>query len=394
MSEKSLLNIVWNSQNFPIDVGQNLIGLHWKGPRSLSPAEIHASVREVVHGSDGLYKIAASQLMVGDDRVALPISGKSSLILPILIPLIHELEQIGVKTKNLVIICEQNEFDDLKTALRPELLVVIHNAPNIQDWSYLASTQAGTRVYLNRNMLDSDVIIPVIAAEPHGDGMKKGFLHGLWPTFSDFQTQKALQLKYRENPKKRKQVLKEIQEVLWLGGFHLAVTVIPGADGPASVVAGRPSDIQKMVYPQINTNWNCNTQQTDAQNVLLSAYGNSNAKIGWAELLQVIKNTLLLRKFNQVVLSLDLEETAIDSLASLATHGETISDRSAQRLFRKLLKLASDQKIYILSNIPESITDDLNLIHLESQKELANLLNRSRGQWLLIEQADRVRIQN
>ena len=81
-------------------------------------------------------------------------------------------------------------------------------------------------------------------------------------------------------------------------------------------------------------------------------------------------------------------------MASLATQGETISDRSAQRLFRKLLKLASDQKIYILSNIPESITDDLNLIHLESQKELANLLNRSRGQWLLIEQADRVRIQN
>jgi hypothetical protein len=213
-------------------------------------------------------------------------------------------------------------------------------------------------------------------------------MQGLWPNFSDSETRIQLAEKFRKN---RKQVLKEIQEVLWLGGFHLAVAIIPGSGGVASLISERPGDIQKRVYPAVNTLWNCNTEESEADRLILSAFGDFHSGIDLKSLSQVIKSAANFEHFKQVVLNLWIDANALEALEGFVRGNPISPDNHLISCLRKLANIASNQKVYILSNIPEELTDELNLIHLESPKELANLVNRSSAQWMIIENANRVR---
>ena len=388
MSAKSHLNIVWDNQSYPLEFESSAVGYHWKGPKALTDQELRTKVQEIVHGAIGRSQIAASQLLVGDDRVAIPVHGDSSLILPLLNALIEELQIAGVKAEGFVILCDASELDAIKASIKPNIQVTAHNPTAIEERAYLASTQAGSRIYLNRHMLDTDVIIPLIAAEPHGEGPRKGYMQGLWPNFSDSETRIQLAEKFRKN---RKQVLKEIQEVLWLGGFHLAVAVIPASGGVAALISERPGDIQKRVYPAVNTLWNCNAEESEADRLILSALGDSHSGIDIKSLSQVIKSAANFEHFKQVVLNLWIDANTLEALEGFVRGTPASPDNHLISCLKKLADIAVNQKVYILSNIPEELTDELNLIHLDSPKELGNLVNRSSAQWLIIENANRVR---
>ena len=93
----------------------------------------------------------------------------------------------------------------------------------------------------------------------------------------------------------------------------------------------------------------------------------------------------------QVVLNLWIDANTLEALEGFVRGTQASPDNHLISCLRKLADIAANQKVYILSNIPEELTDELNLIHLESPKELGNLVNRSSAQWIIIENANRVR---
>lgn len=383
LSENREVTIAWDDSFFGLSVDSSQIGSRFQGPVSLADDMLVESIRRIVSGPLSIAPVTVQDLLIGDDQVAIPVSGSPALVLLALKPLIEQLVSVGIPHSCIRVVCMPEDLPEYRSALPSDIQVDPHDSTLTDQKAYLASTRAGTRIYLNRNLLDSDIVIPLIVAEPVGQGPRMGYLSGFWPMFSDDETRSSLKNRFSDNPKN---VRKEVSEVLWLSGLHLAIVAVPAARGLASVQAIAPAKVQKMTHKLVRDGWNINLSG-DHTNVLLTFESDSPEHLDHIALNKYLDLALRFSKTaDKVALVFQFPSSELDQLNRL--HPSKL-----QKLpwIKTLSRIGELTKLFCLSNLPDEIVDHCDIFALEAPSELARLVERNNN-WLIVENANRARL--
>lgn len=263
--------------------------------------------------------------------------------------------------------------------------VLTHDASDPNQLAYLATTDAGETVFLNRVLIDADVVLPIgslrrESTEYHG-------IHGsLYPTFS---TQKAI-LRYRspdslQPHSKQKQVLdREVNEVAWLLGVMFTVQVVPaGGDLVLHLLAGQPPVVRAQGRQLYRDAWTDHVPRH--ANLVVAAIEGGSLQQTWQNFGRALAAAIpLVEEDGAIAVCCDLASKPGLGIQCLA---DAESREIALRIIRKsrpddtlpVLQLARAQEkatVYLLSQLEAALVEQLDMAPIAASAELLRLVHR------------------
>lgn len=180
-----------------------------------------------------------------DDHVAIVLDEELPRLAELLVPLLEHIRSAGVAPECMTLLCppsssRQAWIDDLPDDFQ-DVRVEVSDPDDRRRMAYLAATQKGKRLYLNRTLVESDQIV-VLSGRRYDPLLGYSGAEGsLYPALSDRETQREMSQHVNLGvpevtpwPAQR-----AATETAWLLGAPFFVQVIESSgDGVAQVVAG------------------------------------------------------------------------------------------------------------------------------------------------------------
>ena len=331
-------------------------------------------------------------MLVPDDHVAIALDSKlpdASTVLAALLPSVRQ--AIGQESE-ISVVATPGGHPGLAEGLPAGINVVVHDPEDKTQLAYLASSQAGRRIYLNRLLTDADAVIPVgeIGFDP-AIGYR-GPWSVLFPGLSNVETREdyaKLPPEPFRSPIDRDslELMEESTEAGWLVGSHFAIGVVPGSSGFAEIVAGLSTSVRDQGIDILDRAWDF---RADSQAELVvagigrpgSATTLDDLAAGIDAAVQLVQNggkiVVLSRALGEIGPSLQRLIGAGDprrGVAALRGH-EGDEDYSVAARLNKAMAWAD---IYLLSALDPQVVEDLSMIPLGRAQEAARLVASSRS---------------
>ncbi len=361
---------------FPIDPAC-MIG-EWHGPKGRATAEIAAEVRSRLDSPLGFP--ALSTAVVPGDRVVIAIEPTLPEIRPILEVVCEILEQAGVNREEITVLATTKPvlaWDDL---LPTGITGIVHDPDDRTQLAYLAATEAGRRVYLNRKAVDADFLL---AIGPLGhDRMlgPQGPWTTLFPGLSDAETLQAFRSVSTEGQSSTL-AMRESAEVSWLVGNQFQIGVVPGSEGIVSIVAGIADAVRDEGMKQYAEAWSFRVPER--ADLVIAGVGQAGEPSSLQDLAAAFgaatglvrrggKIAVLSRAEGEIgpalqhLIGTDEPRSAVASLKG----AETEADFPVAMAIAKALAWAD---LYLLSNLGEDAMEDLGFIPLNRPEEALKL---------------------
>ncbi len=272
----------------------------------------------------------------------------------------------------------------------------MHDPTDDQGIGYLASTSDGERIYLAREVLNADFVLPIgrLAFDPVQG--RRSAMSSFYPGLSNTEAfAKSRGMGHSElGPDDERPLGQRIQEIGWLLGVQFAMQVMPsnGHGGAAAVLAGNPDSLTQRGRTVLDANWRVKFDQR-GETVLVSIPSSADDVSGWEQLGDALEaaSRLIVREGRIIVLS-DLAADAGPGIQMLR------SCRSAKAALQPLRResppdlVAASQiaaaadwaSVYLLSKLPSQAVEDTFFTPLESEAEVSRLLNTCDGIVVLV----------
>jgi nickel-dependent lactate racemase len=298
----------------------------------------------------------------------------------------------GCSPQQIQVVVAQEQLAGMQAALQAgcqeawstQITFVGHDPPDEQQHAYLTATKEGRPLYLQRNLCEADVVIPLGVARSAGLLNELG-VHGSWfPQFSNLETQQrffsAGNVQWETHQRRRRE---EIEEAAWLLGVHFVVQVLPGPAGAvAEVVCGEATEVARCLQAKTSVVWNWDLEtEVDAAVAVLDGPANQQSWRNVAQALQVAARVV--REGGSIILWTNITTPPGPALLSLM-HDE-LSAEEQQLILLKLhtadataAKLISQcletHRIFLRTELDDASTEDIGLGALHSVQELERLL--------------------
>jgi len=134
----------------------------------------------------------------------------------------------------------------VRKSLPENIELTIHSGKSRDDLRYLAANEAADPIYLNRRILDADLVIPIVVARKVDPLLAATSPGAVFPAFADYQSQARARIKETNitSHKSRRRTVSaddEATRVGWLVGLQWMVSVELTVDGkPGNVIVGTP----------------------------------------------------------------------------------------------------------------------------------------------------------
>ncbi|MGE5194476.1 MAG: lactate racemase domain-containing protein [Deltaproteobacteria bacterium] len=272
----------------------------------------------------------------------------------------------------------------LPEAIRREVQWTVHDPTDPKRHAYLAATARGERIYLARELVDADVVLSVgmIAYDPvlGYRGTNSVFYPGLSNTEAIARSRGEGHSEL--GPDDERPLRQIIDEIAWLLGTQFSVQVLPAAGGGAAdVVAGAYDSVFRKGRKLLAQHWR--VALAERADVVLAAVDADSAGHGWDQIgaaLATARN--LVAKGGKIVL---LSELDAEPEIGIELIRKSHSPRSALQPIRKQAPLdmipatqfasAADwARVYLVSRLPSGMVDELFMVPLENDREVAKLL--------------------
>jgi hypothetical protein len=396
----------------------------WHGPPGMSATAYEEAARRSV-GAPWDFP-PPRQMVVPGDHVTIALDSELEAPGPILRALIDELGHGGVARDEITIVCTPKAGSPPDSGEIPDGCVLeVHDPADSNQLAYLATTQDGRRVYLNRRVVDADVVIPVglFGRDLAGSGGIRGPWNVLFPGLSNLETRQRFGLGSpasrgkssgqdevenqaeedaptasrgrSQDSGKRKDpgigenvatdLLEEPIEVCWLLGSQLFVGVVPGVDGPADVIAGLLSSVQERGSQEFERLWGC--QVESRAGLVVAGIGRKGVESNLDDLVEGLECAArLVRHGGKIVLLSRATGPIGPSLRRLIEAGDPRKGLAAikgrgtapdNRLAVKLAGTLNWADVYLLSGLDPEVVDDLSMVALERPEEARRLVAAS-----------------
>ena len=272
--------------------------------------------------------------------------------------------------------------DQFPLHVQQQITVHVHDPADSSQISYIASTSGGERIYLNRLLSDADLIITVGIIAFDGLLGFRGTSSILFPTFSDIATQQSSQSQGHPEltPEQQRPFREMIDEVGWLLGTQFTVQAIPGAAGlPAEILAGLPEDVLTRGKELVERTWRVSVEEM-LEGAVISVPGGA---FGWKQLGQALENTTnIVQQGGRIVIVADLpipEGPAATMLRRCQDPEELLKPLRREPTvdsveFAQLIQALRRVRVYLLSQLPAELVEELGMIPVSDSAELQRLV--------------------
>ena len=359
-------------------------------PDARPPHDLADAVRRALAEPIGFPELARAT--TPGDRIAIALDSLMPRADEVAAAVVGCLVEAGVEADGITVLRSGLDVDAgasdpcrfLDEHTRRRVTLATHDPTRREEMAYLAATEAGEPILINRAIHDADLVLPVgclrgpTAAGYHG-------VHGpLFPTYSDvatlsrFRSPKALDGHGRHKAR----LIAEVDNVGWLLGVMLTVQVVPGpGDSILNVLAGEARTVQQRGRQLHDDAWG-HTVGRRAELVVAAIEGGPTEQT-WQQVGRAIDTAArLVEPDGAIALCCDLATEPGPALRQMAADPripieDDDNDRPDDALPAVQLGRAMDRsKVYLLSRLEPSSVEDLGMVPLGDSGELARLARR------------------
>jgi hypothetical protein len=340
-------------------------------------------------------------MVVPGDRVAIALDASLGGVEPVLNVLDDVLRQFGVEAAEVTVVATPGGGDSLSDQLPRAMALEVHDPRAQGRVAYLATTQEGRRIYLNRHLTDADVVIPVGRLGYDPILGYRGPWSVLFPSLSDQETCASYRQRMAEDPPGRISPhprLDEIFEVSWLLGTQFHLGLVPGVSGLAEAVAGLAEPVRDQGIKAVDRLWSF--QPPARAECVVVGIGTSELQAGIGELVEGLVTASRLVNHGGKIVALSRARGSIGpSLQRLIDAGDARNASAALRghdsdsdsvTGRRLAQVLAWADVYLLSGLDRQVVEDLSMVPLDHLDDARRLVTRS-SSCLLVSQADLTR---
>jgi nickel-dependent lactate racemase len=345
------------------------------------------------------------QALTPDDHVVMVVAEDIGRLAELMSPLLELLSSAGVQIANVTAVClartsgheDHSWRGDLPERFR-DVAVEVHDPAERRKLSYLASTKAGRRIYLNRTLVDADQLILVgrFGYDPvlgYGGGLADVF-----PALSDSATREELGSKPSDALPGApvRPAWNEAQEVGWLLGMPFLLQVIEGTgDGHCHILAGSAEAVTQEGHRLLEQRWRV-TVDHPVELVVAGMSGSpghqsiATVTRALANAARVVQPSGKIAVLSHAGPELGPGMRALRQLESVAQglmHARQHQLPDAVSVWQ-LAHAAQHAKLYLQSDIPMTTVEELFMIPLEQPHQVQRLIDAA-GSCIILPDAHR-----
>ena len=330
------------------------------------------------------------EIVVPGDRVTLALANELPRSATVVAAIIQELLDAGIEYDNISVLrsegdarlTQANPLRELPQGLREQIKVAVHDASERDCLGLLGVSHEDQPIYLARQIVDADVVLPVGVGKSTGS---LGYLgaHGtLFPTFADVETQRRLNstksVQSQAEMDRRRELAKEAS---WLLGVRMMVQLVPGAgDRLLHVLAGDADVVDRVARERCDEIWQCVT--AERASLVLATMPGCRQQQTWNNFARVLDSALRVVQDDGVIaVCCDLKAKPGTALKRI---GQMESLDSAERAIqqdcsddaltaKQLVRTLQHARVYLLSQLDEDVVESLGVAYVSCPEELVRL---------------------
>lgn len=334
------------------------------------------------------------QALVPGDRVVIALDTGTPQLGAVVAGVVQTLCSANIRAKDITVLGPHSDEDEdlrevvlagLSPEVAGEIQVAVHDLDGEGELSYLAATNDGHPIYLNRLLCDADVVLPVETARVDSSLGYLGFHACLYPALSDRDTQARFRVPAAMTVQLRQQRHREeANEVAWLLGIQFAVQIIPGpGDSILHVIAGQVDKIAERSQQLCREAWTYSVPQTAS--LVIAAIGGGVDQQNWENFGRALyAASHACAESGTIVLCTDLRCQPGPALQCLVGHGRSVdilnrlsNECSADAVSASLLIEACESKhVFLLSGLTEQTVEELGLGYISEPNDIIRLSHR------------------
>ncbi len=389
----------FGDESLDFEVADDRVVGRWEGPAAPPLDDLAKAVRAALEEPIGFPPLELAA--VPGDRVVIPFDGDPVDARRVLGPVAEILRRVEVGSITVVSMAAPPK--DLPDGLDWK----VHDPDDRAEVAYLASTQDGQRVYLNRLATDADLVLPIGVLGPDPGVGHRGPWSALYPGLSDRATQSRYRALVAPTPASAaapesegpKPGLEEVSEVAWLLGSQLQVGLLPGRSGIARVVAGLDAPLRAEAIEAIDGSWAFRVEER--ADLVVAGVGQAGKPTTIEDLAEGLANAAaLVRRGGKIVALAPASGPLGPAVKRLA--GAENPRAAANRLrgheadpdysaARKLAAAIAWADVYLYSGLDRDLVDDLAMVPLDRPEEARKLAGAA-ASCTFLSLADRTRV--
>jgi nickel-dependent lactate racemase len=271
---------------------------------------------------------------------------------------------------------------------REAVPIIAHDPDHRDGLSYLAANRDGDPIYIDRHLVDADVVLPIGCIRLPGSPGYFGVNTTLCPTFSDAATIDRFRAADADPSADEIAARRhEAEETAWLLGVMLTIQVVPAAAGGVlHVVAGTAESVERCGNALCKAAWEFEIPRR-AQLVVAAIEGAHDQQT-WGNVGRALAAaSRAVAEGGSIALCTELAAPPGPALQSISK-ARDLAD--AARQIRKQhqidasvaheLTAALDRgRVYLLSRLDEAIVEDLGMAPVQAAADIARLIQRHRS---------------
>jgi nickel-dependent lactate racemase len=371
----------------------------WQGPRPMDSSEVKERVLSALDNPVGFPALRLAA--VPGDRVVVPIVPEIPEASSILSAVCETLQGAGVAAGDIHVLAARAPREGWVESLPVGVTSSVHDPNNRAGMAYLASTQDGRRIYLNRLLTDADLVVPVGLLGYDSVFGYRGPWSLIFPALSDTDTLNSFRPRTSEAAPDRTHVrpaLSESAHVSWLLGCQFQVGIVPGVAGAAGMIAGAAEAVRDAGTLAVDEAWGFQPERR--AELVVAGIGRPGAPAGVDELAQGLATAARLVEHGGKIVVLSrvagpigaalrrLSETDEPRLGLPALKG--LQDEPDYAAAHQLANVLAWADVYLLSALPDDQVDALGMVAVSRPEEARKLAANSRSS-LFVSQADATR---
>jgi nickel-dependent lactate racemase len=358
-------------------------------PRRARPvpqiADVAGAVREALETPRNFPPLRRA--LTPEDRITVVVDDRLPQLGAMVNEILKYLTEAGVVSDSITLLspphARQAWIDQLSDSYQ-EVRTEVHDPADKQRLAYLASTRRGRRIYLNRSLVDADQTI-ILAGNRYDPQFGIADATSLvYPGLSDADTLRdtARQLSMDRPVEQATPLHNEAEEVIWLLGVPFFIHVIGGeGDSVAHVLGGTVESAPEAVR-LLNESWHV-TVDRPAHTVVALIKG-SGAQQDFASLAQAaLAASRVVEARGRIVFLTHSNPGISEGMAYLrqadnpAVAARIVQERQpADRVaLLEWLHAAGRAELYLLSDMDESVVEELFATPLQDARQVQRLLD-------------------
>ncbi len=290
---------------------------------------------------------------------------------------------------------------DLSSVLDDQVTLATHDPKNQQNMAFLGVSPYRHPVYLNRALVEADAVVLIAAAQLDSALGYHGLHASLYPTYSDelvlrrFRSPKAIE----PGDQCDDRIRREVETVGRLLGMRFTVQVVPGlGEQVMHVVAGDVDAVEQRGQQLCRDTWRHNVPRR--ANLVVATISGPNPRQTWEALGRAMSNAMQVVEENgMVVVCTDLDQPLGPGMRAIVDHADPQDAVPWIRRTRPvdimpalaLARLLDHARVFLLSNLDDTVVDDLGMAVVSDPAEVTRLVSRN-ASCLLLADAHRLSV--